>query len=532
MHKSRSLFGKAFEEKGDFRKAAEAYRSAGLEDDAARARSKLRAVETAGKLEAHGLYVRAVDVLLDGGLAKEAGEFAQRVEKADTPESSYVQIKVLSLSGYSERMERPFRRLRAFGPYGQYLFGMAMAESMPQIARRVADGLSGVSTVEDREDSKGPRVFVCGNDPDAIAEQMSAMTFWATEDTRETGYFAMRIYQKLGLSSDAGRCLADLRDDEWRFRFFDILRKGGGIREIVEAGIELDNERRIIYALVSGHADKALKALDCFENTEEEKFDYAGSLLRRLERHASDLLDAEAAMALIGYREGKRETLARSEREALERAGELLRGGSLPGIEEAKGLIGQVRFKFTKGNYWVEMSKCAHAAREIGSVEALVFAGDIYRNCDLQKAMECAESLLDMGERGPAKKLFAGIASGVHYSIYSQSRHGEPDQGTLSIKDLLLERALHLEPVHPAISLAIYRGLYDEEGIVRTARAMLAGGSEEDIEQAAWAVSISSKKSLLMRDLLLKLEGYGDEGSRKAEGIRREMTVPKLFEAK
>jgi hypothetical protein len=35
-----------------------------------------------------------------------------------------------------------------------------------------------------------------------------------------------------------------------------------------------------------------------------------------------------------------------------------------------------------------------------------------------------------------------------------------------------------------------------------------------------------------MRDLLLRLEEFGEEGKRKAYGIRGEMTIPKLFVAR
>ncbi|MFN7990710.1 MAG: hypothetical protein U0R44_00985 [Candidatus Micrarchaeia archaeon] len=535
MHKGKTNFGTHLEQRGDYRRALGAYSSQGSEEDVKRVRSKITALESAKRLEDEGYLIRSVDMLLENGLVNEAGELVGRTEKAETAESCYAKLRVLALRGDVQGMERPYKKLARLGAHGIYLFGMALADSMPQVARRAADELSGrklVEVIAEQEKEPGIRLFIAGKDPGEIADHMLAMTFWGMQEPDEMVYFALRIYQKLQMDPDAERCRSMLENDGGRYRLYDLLREGGW-RAVSESGIRLDNLRRYVCAIAEGKTDLVIRAIEGGSPaSDEERYKISLDLLHEIDRYAPELLDTGALESLISYSKAKREELGKRESDKLEEFDRLVESGEMTELKAAKELLGKVSIQYLDVNYWDQMARCADAAVSIGSEEALAFAGEIYHRTDMGKALMCADALLEIGCLKAAREIYSAVGTSVSYSRYSDRREKAENPVNEMLGQRLMEKAYQIEGRHPAVSLGIYKELRDEDGVKRTARAVLEKGSFEEIGMAAWAVSTFEKDGLLMRDAILRLEEFGDEGRKTARGICLEMRVPKVFVAK
>ena len=83
VQRTRPSFGKAFEARGDYARAAQAYQAEGLEEDVRRVHSTIKVLEVTQKLEINGFLARAVDLLLDNGLSREAKALVDRTKEAE-----------------------------------------------------------------------------------------------------------------------------------------------------------------------------------------------------------------------------------------------------------------------------------------------------------------------------------------------------------------------------------------------------------------------------------------------------------------
>ncbi len=531
MQRKRSAFGKAFEERGDLGKAIEAYRSAGLEDDVRRVASRVTTLETAARLEEMGFHARAVDLLLDGGFQKDAEAFCRRVEKAGTMETNYVRTRVLAEKKDIADMEETFKDRVKFGAHGRYMFGMAVSKAFPDVTRRIADELSGkpIEPLEGAREREGDgRLFIGFTSAKQMSDAMLSMLFNSMDNKHEMAYFAMILYRRIGDEKEAERCLPLMGEGEDGYLFYAALTKGG-FEEVRRRGISLDNGKRLVLALAQGRAEAVTGVIERWHGSaEEEKLENASELLHECSKYAPELLTVETIAALVAYIGGKKENIGKEERAKLDRFEELLSYGGLDSIREAIEVLKSVKLRYAGVAYWDLAKRCADAAFGIGTVESLAFAGDIYGRTDLEKQVECADLLVRIGGKKEARALFDSVAGWVAYKLRTGPEDAAPDPRMHSLRETIIQKAFALEKTHPALSLSVYKHL-DDEGVKRTARAILATGTFEEMVEAAWAVSTVEKDGLLMRDALTTLEGFGEEGMRKASGIRGEMRVPKVF---
>ena len=543
MHRRRTSFGMALEEKGDFRRALGAYQNAGLVEDAQRMHSVLETIETAGKLEKIGLYRRAVDLLLEQGLAGEAKALSQRVGSKGVRESDYVLLRVLSDEQRIESMEGPAEHLMRLDGYAKYLAGLSVAGAYPQAAEWIADGLSGKESrpaekragqsdgqqADKSGDKPEPRMFMTGGDAKAMANSMMSMLFMAMDSPAEMAYHAMRLYRKLGKVDDAERCRGIAGECE-DLRFYSALADGGyeGVRG---RGFDFDNSMRVVVAISDGHADMAVNAIEHIHSTDEERLGMASELLYEMEKFVPERLDTDSIFTLSGYMDAKRAALKEQNARKVDEFKAHLATGDLEGLKAGIKALESIKFRYLDISYHDMKHECADTALEMGTKEAVKLAAGLYSDAS-EKKLECAELLLASGETKEAGEIFASVARAVSYDLYSQRENHATNPRSIEMKERLLRRAFSLEAAHPQISLAIYREFRAQEDAMRVAGTFVASLNQGDVENAAWAVSGFDKRSLLMRDLLLRLETFGEEGKKRADGIRCEMRVPGLFIAK
>ncbi len=531
MHRRRTSFGKALEDRGDFRRALGAYQNAGLIEDAQRMHSVMETIETAGKLEKIGLYKRAVDLLLERGLAGEAKALSQRVGPDGVRESDYVLLRVLSDEQRVESMEGPAEHLMRLDGYAKYLAGLSGAGAYPQVAEWIADGLSGKErkNVEQHADKPEPRMFISAGDAKEMANSMVSMIFLAMANPAEMAYHAMRLYRRLGKTEDAERCRAMMSECE-ELRFFSALAEGGyeGVRN---QGFHLDNSMRLMVAISDGHADMAVQAIEHIGGTDEERLGIASELLYDMEKFVPERLDTDSIFAISGYINGKRQALKEQNAVLLDEFKALIATGDLEGLKAGLKVLESIKFQYLGVSYHDMKHECADAAMRIGTTDAVKLAAGLYSNTSGKK-LECAEILLSRGETKEACGLFSSIACSVSYDIHSQRENQVTNPRSAEMKERLLQRAFSLEATQPLISLSVYEEFREREGAIRVAGTLLVSQNKDEIERAAWTISVFDKRSMLMRDLLLSLESFGEEGKKRANGIRCEMRVPSLFIAK
>jgi len=543
MHRRRTSFGMALEEKGDFRRALGAYQNAGLIEDAQRMHSVLETIETAGKLEKIGLYRRAVDLLLEHGLAGEAKALSQRVGPNGVRESDYVLLRVLSDEQRIESMEGPAEHLMRLDGYAKYLAGLSVAGAYPQAAEWIADGLSGKESrpaekragqsdgqqADKSGDKPEPRMFMTGGDAKAMANSMMSMLFMAMDSPAEMAYHAMRLYRKLGKVDDAERCRGIVGECE-DLRFYSALADGGyeGVRG---QGFDFDNSMRVVVAISDGHADMAVNAIEHIHSTDEERLGMASELLYEMEKFVPERLDTDSIFTLSGYMDAKRAALKEQNARKVDEFRALIASGNLDDIKAGMKMLESIKFRYLDVSYQDMKRECADAAMELDSTEAVAFAAGLYSDAS-EKKLECAEILLTRGIANEAGIIFASMARAVSYDLYSQRENHAVNPHSVELKERLVARAFSLEAIHPLISLSVYQGFHEHVGAIRVAGTLLASQNQGEVESAAWAVSVFDKRSMLMRDLLLRLDSFGEEGKKRADGIRCEMRVPGLFIAK
>ncbi|MFH0884143.1 MAG: hypothetical protein V1861_00350 [Candidatus Micrarchaeota archaeon] len=535
MHRRRTSFGKALEEKGDFRRALGAYQNAGLIEDSQRMRSVIETIETAGKLERLGLYKRAVDMLLERGLAGEAKALSQRIGSDGVRESDYVLLRVLSAEQNVESMEGPAEHLMRLDGYARYLAGLSVFGAYPYVAEWIADGLSGkkMENEEQRCDKTGDkpesRMFFSAGNIREMTNSMISMMFMAMDSPAEMAYHAMRLYYRLGKTEDAARCLAIASASE-ELHFFSTLAKGG-YEEVRTQGIHLDNRMRLIVAISDGHADMAVRAIERIGEAEEERLEIAMGILYDMEKMVPERLDTDSIFTLSAYMDGKRNALKEQNTQMLNEFKALIATGDLDGLKAGLKVLESIKFRYLDISYHDMKDACADAAMRIGTTDAVRLAASLYGNAS-EKRLECAEILLERGEAKEACEIFAKIAGSVSYDIYSERENHVTNPRSIEKKERLLRRAFSLEAIHPLISLSVYEGFREHDGAIRVAGTLLLSQNQVEVERAAWAVSGFDKRGMLMRDLLLRLESFGEDGKMRADGIRLEMRVPLLFVAK
>ncbi|MEK6982449.1 MAG: hypothetical protein AABX38_05950 [Candidatus Micrarchaeota archaeon] len=522
-------FGKAFEDKGDYRRAFETYHSEGKVDAAARVHRILEVIELSTKLREIS-HIRAVDVLIENGLVKEARAFVKDVEQRDTNESSYAKLRVLAIDGMSQEMRTPCDRLESFGSYGKYLAAMALIKESPNTAKLVADHLSGKQSIkvspkpetEWTEAHQQHRMFLSAAEVGTEGIGRGMMSLLQMEEKGEKEYFGMRIYEKLGMHEEVVRCRGLLVDASDRIKFYARFDTTGKYEQD-DSTIKLTNNLRFFYAISTGTIEGVIHVIEKYGRTEDDKYKATLDLIWDLDKFLPQIIDNSGILKLLEYMKTKKQALTKVEEEKLVEFAVRLNeaGKDLEKIKEAAEFLGNVNFSYLKSSYWNYKQKCADVAFELGTDEAIIFAAKIYENVDFEKAFSCAEILLERGCVEEAKIIYANLA------IYLGKKYKENKDMLTAQK--LLKKAAELEDNYPALSMYVYKEFDDKEAVKRTAELILQKGTEEDLEVAGWTLSIINKRGELTHRILQRLSEKGEEGKKKAQAIIIEMRIPPLF---
>lgn len=505
-------------------RAFAAYHSAGQHTDVARVQSVVNILDFAKWAQDNHLYRRACDLLLDNGLSKQAGEMLSSVSGRGLG-VLYTKARLLANSGNFDKSQEHLDELARFGYKGSFLAALVIADVAPENAKRIADGLSGVKVevpeVSPDEDQKKQKLLISGTDPSEMARGISSMIFFATSSESEGLYYALRIYKKLEMNDECERCLSLLKEkgvDDKYFLYGVITMRGAD--DLNESGHHFSAFTRLTAAIVSGMSDQVIQGLEggYYEDRHEERYKLFLELLCEVEDVLPELVDFESTRKLQSAMINAKAEVTKLEEAKLREIEAFLEKGDLPSLQVAHSRTSDVKFSYTETDYTESLIRVADSANADMSPEAQKFAGEIYSGRGkYASAVSCARRLLEAGEIDDAKSLFSKVGNGLSY----RSKREEVNQ-----------LAEDLEERWPRISLELYKTSLNQEGIERTAKRLLETGQRKEVEEAARAISIIDKKSLMMRDALLQLEAFGDDGKKLAADICIEMRIPKLFVAK
>ncbi len=516
----RSL-GKRFEQKGDYSRAFAAYLGAGQKTDVNRVHSIMKIIDFAKWAQKNHFYRRACDLLVDNGLKTEAEKMLSTVSGRGL-DALYAKARLLADAGNIKESQKNLEELARFGYKGLYLAGLVMVDVFPENAKRVANSLSGIQIEmpEPSDEEKEQKLLISGTDPSKMARDMSSMLFFHMSSETEGYYYALRIYKKLGLDEECARCLSKLKEknDDKYFLFGSITMQGTD--NLNESGHSFSAYTRLIAAIACGMTDQVIESIGkgYYEERHGERYQLFFEILCEIEDYLPEFADFESLRSIQCAMLSARAEVTKTEEAKLAEIEKLLEKGDLLSLQVARIKAGEVKFTYTETDYTECLLRIADHAVTDSSTGAQKLAGEIYQDrAKYDRAIPCARSLLEAGEIDDAKSLFSRIGNGLSYA----SKREEVDK-----------LAGDLEEQWPRVSLELYKASLNNEGIMRTAKRLLETDQINEVAEAAWGISLADKKSIEMRNALLQLESFGENGKDLAQGIRLEMRVPAVFVAK
>ncbi|MBI5227288.1 hypothetical protein HY988_01755 [Candidatus Micrarchaeota archaeon] len=541
-HRRSNPFGEALERRGDYPRAIAAFRSAGLEEAVHRVEAKVHAIELSRRLEENWLYARAAKALLAHDLHSEALALSDKIAPQNTPRSEFARGLIAINTNKIDLLQSIIDNLASFGPNGVYLSASLAAQVNPNIARSIADGLSGKPSVAP---SKSPiagaatptthKLFFDGSDPTS-SRSISSGIAWSLTSRSELLYYALRIYHQLGDNEEVSRSLDLLQKESSRrpenMKYF--LGALISIGQIEAAVIDVPEGFATLGVLLSrryaqGGVAAIIQLIGFWygEGKEKEQVTAYDEIIYDLP--ISEFITNEDLFQLIEKRTATLSALRsiqQSKIAALDQAIAIVQ--SYADIERAQATMEGIDFNVLVGDrrssfsvrHTYSLRLATLAAQFTDDPKAQAFAGSIFSRSHQQgpKAVECAQRLLAMGQIIEAK----GI-------LLSDSLHEELGS------DAILKLAHDLETNYPVVSLELYLKCKSKPDFVRMVHTILERNIFEEIDSLAckvslaWQLSPNIKQSFLMRNCLAKLEGFGPEGAEKARAIRTEMSIGNLF---
>lgn len=516
--------GKAFEQNGDLRRALRCADGTRSTEEAREIRDRIKILRTAGLFEEAGLEKAAAELLLSNGLMDEAKEFAGRVAKRSTNTSDYACALVHAKNSDLD-LAAPFlgNLSKNSGPRGQCLAGLVAAEVDEQKAEYAADILSEKPRKEEpgqKPDGDPKLFFSMSSGVESAAKSMISTTLWNRDDSAERHFCAL-LYQKIGKTEEAERCLKFLEEKKGRYYLYALMALGKDWKD-EETG-DLFRGGQAIRIIAERDVRTLIKHLDkyWYEREPEERSGAYAEIIEEIELFALGIdrqLNFRALERLTVRFNVTREELAEKERIKIARIERLISMGDFRSARLAHRLIGKVNRRrlddTEKEKFPGYRRACADIAyQEKDDKEAQLFAAEEYRGLNkVSKALECAERLLVLGEGKEARRLFE----------------------TLKLDSSTAKKvAERLEQEWPLISSGLFRNVGDTDAFRRAADLVLKSGSMEDVEALGWNLSRhqEEKQALLMMRILERLRSFGEEGEKKATGICMEMGIKPFFVA-
>jgi len=473
------------------------------------------ALELSQRFESGGEIRRSIDVLLDEGLIDQAEEFVQR--HGGGAFCDYANVRLLAETGRIDQTMKYVEKLWSMGGFGAYLFGAATANSDPDVTRIVADQLS--DKPQSAPEDTGGESFFFKAGPE-LAKNLVSMISWDLTSKGQKLLYALKLYDSIGMTSEAEGCLRMLENENKDMYSFGLL----DLRDIDELPYDdLSSDARIAFYFAIGNSDWVLHHWkERFEPM--ERYKHAQKVIENMERYASESIPHEALIKLLDHKREAREIV---EQEELKTRAELEE--KLASTKDLK-VISEVHQGLHALNFAGQSNDremCADAAFALAdNKEALVYAASHYR--DHNKLLQCAERLYGMGAIDSAK----GVLKSLAYDVKTNCGVCVEDPEKSRIRNRVIDYAKEMEENYPRASMEIYERLKDGASTVRMAEGLLDSDSLDDVEEAAWKISGTSyrTRTALMDRALNRLNEFGPEGEEVAKSVTVEMCIEPALE--
>jgi len=546
----RAKFGERLEARGDYKKAAEAFRSAGIHGKAERMGRKMAIVQDAKLLEKNLLYSRAAHLLLENGLTADAERFSERIKDEESTDACFAKGLVAVKTKKFEEANKYLEELGSRGPRQLCMVALLHAEAGSPLAKTIAHRLSGKKIADDTEDEEpAPKAMMMLKSPEdvsRVAAGMVSMLAWSMASESEMLYYALHIYQKLGNHIEARRCLVAMEEtaldnaENLNYYLNGLMELDGKDavasyeKNMNDAGLiipEMHHTVAVIatFILAKHGVDALIANIERWKAGHEKAMESYGDVIYgdAPGRSTPEYLGINDLKALIAKRDEHRAVLVEEEDAKVSSfeasMSQITCYGDveklLDRLKELNMLIRTGdRIASAKEKYMYRIALAETAVKFVDDPAAQKFAGKtLARKGDTAIALECADMLFVLGEDNDAKSI-----------ILSCAEHLPNEKLRALANDYSEER--------PLLALKLYKKAKDLDGFVLQVRHILEVGSQEDVMQAAWAVSSAwqldenSKQSFLMRDALARLEQFGEFGKKGANALRQEMTIKPLFQ--
>lgn len=458
----------------------------------------------AGALERCGLYVFCTNVLAENAMLGELGEFAKRVGKIEKPGAQYAKMVASIVSHDEGGLGESREALREQGPWGLYLRGRALGTFDEEGARADADWLAGKT----RERSKVT----------TSAGEGSIASAWSRVPEEEMVFFALKLYNALGMKSEARECLGKLRDLKMEYYWH-------GVNVLKEEGAELEGEGAEKASRMHDIAYRTGSTIQYLKGGSESKYRFLLGSLRAVEMVVEEGME-EKGWTRLGLLMGEVEKyageIAGYETDKIEGARFMASSGKLEDMKRARDALGSVDFEMLaqagveegeRGCY-LEIAEAAAALE--GNMEAQEFAGGIYAWRADVRAFGCAIRLIEGGRGDEARAIAANAVA------FGRDSGREWMEGARAFAEAAAE-------TDRALGMRIYRKIGEKQKAEEIARRLIeAEGSAGELAEVAREIGEINKRGPLMGQILDALMGMGEEGKLTAFALRQELGLPAL----